>query len=228
MPLTFIETQNKAAVDYPYLLLNKENLICRSHFHRDLELVEVVHGEVLVIRDGQKLLLKEGELCAVMPEEIHSYQSPSFSCVHVIKIACRHSVEGADLSALRLPCAISLSSPTGQRLRGALEGIRREHEARQLGYGFAVNAYCAQILRELVRSELCITRAREEQKKHVTSMSALNAVYEYVRAHYTEPIALCDIASACGFSVYYFSHLFKDATGTTFINYLTAYRSGGA
>ena len=86
MPLSFFETQNRAAPDYPYLLKGKENLSCRSHFHQDIEITEVVSGEIIVVRDGQKLLIREGDLCIVMPEEIHSYLSLSESKVHVMKI----------------------------------------------------------------------------------------------------------------------------------------------
>lgn len=224
MPLSFFETQNQATQDYPYLLSNKENLICRSHFHRDMEIVEVIEGEILMIRDGQKLFLRAGEICVVMPEEIHSYLSSSPNRIHVMKLSCHHSVEKEDLSHLRIANPISIASSIGKSIHLTMAEIRREHTERRLGYGFAVSQHCAFILRELLRSDLAVRRPHSEQKKHTASMTVLQTVIDYIRAHYTEPISLETVAAVCGLSVYYFSHLFKDATGTTFFNYLTAYR----
>ena len=223
MPFSFIETKNKAAPDYPYLLFDAINLIARSHFHQEIEITEIVSGEITVIRDGQKLLLHQGDILVIMPEEIHSYL-PSESHVHVMKLHAQHSLEQTDLSQLRIPTVLSPDSHLGQVIHLAIEEIQRENEQRLTGYGFAISQNCSYILREILRSDLCVRRAQSEQKKHNVSMTVLETVHGYIRAHYTEPISLDVIASVCGLSPYYFAHLFKESTGTTFFNYLTAYR----
>ncbi len=224
MPFSFLETQNRASPDYPYILKEKENLSCHSHFHEDIEITEVISGELTVVQDGHKLLLRQGDICIIMPEEIHSYLSLTPNKIHVMKIHYQHSEEQLDLSRLRLSRSISNSDPLGKRICLITKEIRSEDDTRRIGYGYAVNRLCATILQELLRSDLCQPRETREQKKHAVSLTVLETVNDYIRAHYTEPISLETIALACGLSPYYFAHLFKESTGTTFFHYLTVYR----
>lgn len=54
------------------------------------------------------------------------------------------------------------------------------------------------------------------------------SIADYVQAHYTEKLDLASIASGVGFSKYYVSHLFKQHTGSTVIDYLIQVRIGKA
>ena len=47
---------------------------------------------------------------------------------------------------------------------------------------------------------------------------------QYVQQHYHEPITLEQVCEATGFSVSYFSALFKKETGEGFVKYLTRVR----
>ena len=223
-----LELQNPAWADYPYVQSNRKNLTASAHFHDEVELIEVVSGEIEVICNGQKLLFRAGEIGVLMPGEIHSYRSERDNVTHVLKLFGRHSVEKNELAHLRFPKPLDAESSLAQTVRDAFAEIRREHDESAVGYGHAVNSLCASILCALIRSDEAAKNAFADDKKQVQATALLQKVNDHLEAHGSEPMTLSDAASACGFSPYYFAHLFKKVTGNTFYRHLTEYRCGRA
>ncbi|MDQ0341005.1 YesN/AraC family two-component response regulator [Caldalkalibacillus uzonensis] len=52
----------------------------------------------------------------------------------------------------------------------------------------------------------------------------IKTAIHYIQAHYSEPITLNELADKVYLSPSHFSRLFKEETGTTFVEYLTSYR----
>lgn len=224
MPHFYHELHNKANADYPYIQCDSRNLICLPHFHNELELAFVMSGQVQVICNGRKLTACAGELCIFMPGEIHKFDSPHENSVHVLKIVCKHSVERLDLTGLRFSNPISASSSLTGVVRQAILDIKREDAERAVGFGYAVEALTAQMIRHILRSGEWTYFEVSEQKKHAISLCVLEKANSYIENHYAEPVTLADAAAYCGFSTYYFAHLFKNATGTSFYHHLLSYR----
>lgn len=224
MSVFYHETDHTAGADYPYIQCHSRNLIYRPHFHHDIELAMVVSGRAQVLCDGREILLGEGDVCIFMPGEIHSFVSASDNLIHILKISCKHSVEKVDFTRLRFQHPLPAASPLTFALREAIPEIEREDRERKLGFGYAVREQIARIVTLILRSgegEFC---EPSEQKKHTLSLSMLEKVNAYIEEHYTEPVTLSGAAAATGFSPYYFAHLFKDVTGSTFYHHLLTYR----
>lgn len=58
----------------------------------------------------------------------------------------------------------------------------------------------------------------------MTGLKQINRAFEYIEKNYPGQITLKDISQAAGFSEYYFSRLFKEYTGQSFLSYLNTYR----
>lgn len=56
------------------------------------------------------------------------------------------------------------------------------------------------------------------------SENHISRIKEYVELHYSEDISLEDVASEIGISVFYLSHMFKQAENKTFVEYLMNFR----
>ncbi|GHI01087.1 response regulator transcription factor [Neobacillus kokaensis] len=82
---------------------------------------------------------------------------------------------------------------------------------------------------------------RQEAKHHLTqlvqfvhswrnsySKGVLVAAKEYIDAHYQDALSLEEVAEYSGLSPYYFSKIFKERLGISFIDYLTEVRLGHA
>ncbi len=75
-------------------------------------------------------------------------------------------------------------------------------------------------LKRLQRAQM----ARAEQKLRDRDTQPIRSAKLYIRKHFSEPITLEEVSAAAGFSVNYFSSLFKKETGESFTKYLTRVR----
>ena len=87
-----------------------------------------------------------------------------------------------------------------------------------------VNSLSNKILCDIIRSGYIYKMTGDTKKKHLSSITILKNASDYIDAHYKEQICLADVAEYCNMSLYYFAHLFKEISGTTFYNYLTTFR----
>ena len=77
---------------------------------------------------------------------------------------------------------------------------------------------------------LCLDRfqrhvlERTIQRRENESQRPIRVAKQYIQRHYSENITLEDVCAATGFSVSYFSALFKEETGEGFAKYLTRVR----
>ncbi len=85
-------------------------------------------------------------------------------------------------------------------------------------------AQCCQVpdlfrcLEKLQRDQLCLERQRSQDGRPV------RLAKQYIQKHFSQPLTLEEVSAAAGFSVNYFSTLFKKETGEGFSKYLTRVR----
>ena len=60
--------------------------------------------------------------------------------------------------------------------------------------------------------------------RNVRNQRLVTRAIDYIKDHYQEQVSLDDLARLVYLSPFYFSHIFKDEVGTTFIEYLTQVR----
>lgn len=63
-----------------------------------------------------------------------------------------------------------------------------------------------------------------EVSYHLQSRDKMERAKKYIHDHYTEPVSLEEVAQLIDLSPNYFSNLFKEATGKTFVDYITHLR----
>lgn len=98
-----------------------------------------------------------------------------------------------------------------------LKQISRPHEL--FNRDFTVHEY-TDYMQQLLSA--CIS-ALEEQKQHKRNKT-LDRALTYIHNHYNQDISLDDVASYIQMGSSYFSYYFKQETGTTFVEYVTAQR----
>lgn len=78
-------------------------------------------------------------------------------------------------------------------------------------------------------SELLLDFARQctpREKLHRHCSKAVSLAQEYIRASYAQPLSLEQVAAEVHLNPEYFSRVFKEETGMTFVNFLTDVRLG--
>jgi two-component system, response regulator YesN len=78
------------------------------------------------------------------------------------------------------------------------------------------------------RSYVLAAMARIRQEREEETATLMDRAKAFIRAHYTEELSLEKAADHVHLNAYYFSKIFKQQTGETFIDYLTSLRIGRA
>ena len=220
----FFENYNSASRDFPYVD-EAENISYLSHFHNEIEIALVLFGEVSAFSESLCYDAKAGDLLIFMPLELHSYTTHKESKLLIIKINPENSYSSLDFSSLRMKSNLVCSADkTGDPIRSLMRNILAEIKNKLPGYSYKADSLSKDILCQLIRSDMLTEINNNDVKKRRAYTSLLSSVDDYIKVNYAGNISLNDVASHCNLSVFYFSHVFKRATGTTFYDYLTAYR----
>ena len=221
----FFESVHPAAQSFPYIDFNMKNINYFSHFHEEVEIAAVISGAVNIACEGEQFKAEQGDICIFMPGEIHSFSTDEANHLYIIKINCKNSVSGIEFASHAItPHVFQPGNLLNSRITESISSIKKETELKENGYAYMVNSLSNKILCDIIRSGCIIKMTGETKKKHLLSLDLLKKVSDYIDAHYSESIYLADAAEYCNMSLYYFAHLFKEISGTTFYNYLTAFR----
>ncbi|GEM_PF-3169088 len=77
---------------------------------------------------------------------------------------------------------------------------------------------------ELLRDDILSAASMKKQCQNTEPSELIQKALEYIRHHYRESITLEQLAGICGLSANYFSTVFKEQVGETYIDYLTEIR----
>lgn len=225
MESVFFEKIHNAASDFPYVDYSMQDINYFAHVHDEIEIVYITEGKTHITCDDSCFLAQKGDICVFMPTEIHSFSSPDKNSVYIIKLHCKNSQERINFSHFRMRNnPIKNGEELNIILKKQIKNLVAEIKGRKPGYAFIANSISHQIISTLLRSGQLLKINPAFEKKQLYYAALLKDVNEYIDEHYKEHICLNDICTYCNISTYYFAHIFKTATQSTFYNYLTAYR----
>lgn len=229
--MIYNELLQRGTDDFPFELYLVDAMHPRYemslHWHSELELIRVIDGQLTVFLDGRARLLTAGEGVIVNSETVHgaSPRDCVYECI-VFNLAFLKS--GNRACDEFLEDLLSRNVVLKERMddNAALTHFNRifeELKARKAGFQFQTLGAFLQLWGELQRKNLYashLTSHAADEKRTVK----LKLVLQYIRKHYASDVSLEDMAAVAGFSCRYFCKFFKETTGTTPVQYLTAYR----
>lgn len=217
------------------------------HSHDEMELVLLLSGRAVYTIDGVEYEMQAGDLVLVAPNLIHTITLPDGArTVSGLLLECGYAMFGDDYELLRGNTFVSPvmhvlepDCPAAERLGSILRAILRElpplcglpepvmtwveidtapHTARDC----AVRSLLLELFVWLTRS----IPMKPVQDGRLTQAQKLrwSNVFDYIAAHYHEPIRVEQAAALSGYSVYHFSRCFREYTGFSFHRYLNRYR----
>ncbi len=192
-----------------------ENMTYVTHMHRELELLSVRKGRMLVTINGQNLWLEKGDLCLALSNRLHGYRTDDYSEVGmalfapelVMPFMQRIKGQGMQRTFLR-------ADETSEEMREILWRIFdcEERDASLLGSYFNI------LLTRIVQTTgLC-------QATNDASNAIVQQAISYIAMNMQKPILLPDVAQAVNVSHYHLSRLFKKQLGYSFPVYLMTMR----
>lgn len=215
-----VERIHKATYEYPYLSIGYDFGGGLLHFHEETELLFVYEGRILLTVAAENHFLSPGDICVIPPGQIHTLTPAGPVKIHVMKL-----YPMIDLTGIELENHIySTGAPHYDALRRLADGIIREDRERLPGYELAVVTGCGSILLYILRQLPQKLLSDTGRKKALHDRDFVYRVRDYLEACYREPFSLADISRHFSYSRSYFSRLFREVTGTNFIDYYTAFR----
>lgn len=196
-------------VDY----FNKANVYCDEHFHKSIELLYCINGEKETFVDGERYLLRAGDMLFVPPFSVHSYtldqnDALCFCCVLPVFYSDIYKKKTGDRRFLNL---VFEASPKIDDIFDHLKMLYVADDLLKQGvYSYALSRL--------------ITDTPLSDKKVVKEKAFAIKVIGYISQHYSEDINLESISNALGYNRCYFSTMFNKHFRTSFSLFLNNLR----
>ncbi|WP_150275444.1 GH39 family glycosyl hydrolase [Paenibacillus tepidiphilus] len=194
------------------------------HWHKEVELVYVLHGSVTIYLNQQQYTLHEDDVIVINSMSVHKIERTQQDNVLLTLqfgpellnnntfISCNSAMNrnGADdhITSIKHNLAQMV-----WELNKKSPGYRNYTQGR-------LQALCGCLLRYFAAG----TNPDTEESGKEYDYKRLNRVLAYIDSHYNEKITLQDIADSEHLSMHYFSHFFTGKIGIPFQKYLTLIR----
>lgn len=219
---------------YPFRLVENtaDEFKYPMHWHDAVELVYNAAGKCRISVSGTDYPLDAGELLLIPAGEIHEINACSSNGKRYFiqfNISALDAFGGINDIKPYMQDIVRIDRDTYPELRDAVEKcvieLIGEHEKKDYAYALSLNARIFDIIVLISR---CMARSAYSREipinRKIAGLKQINRAFEYIEQNYPHQITLKDISNAAGFSEYYFSRLFKEYTGQSFLNYLNSYR----
>lgn len=218
------------------------------HWHAAIEVIMPLKGNYVVRVSGQEIVLRPGHICWLAPGTLHEIQTPEPGGRRLIMLTDPRFMGRFHEIRSLLPLLSPWLKVTGREhdLGGAhfhkilKEILLRilENEAAPSPFqnvltgaevmrftGLLGNAVIESRVKHAAADDEPLSDGREAAGPALQKqVSAIYAVCEYIQEHAAANLTLEDLAEQAGFSKFYFSRLFKQVAGMSFVDYLNACR----
>lgn len=213
----------------------KKQKSVRMHSHDFLELVYVVSGQAVQIRDNERTIVKPGDYYIIDYNSYHEYIADDngfyiINCLFIPRFidpalnGCRSFPKLLNNYLIRFSADFSDVNPAMNiyhdddgKIKDILFMLLEEYGEKKRGYFEIIRCGLAEIIIRTVRR---ISAAEKTEKYDVFS----KYIIEYIGENYMRSVTLSEIAKKINFSVSYLSKVFKENTGVGFNDYLQKIR----
>ena len=200
-----------------------------AHWHRAMELLLFVEGQVTCKFANRTIHAKPGELYLINSHEIHeTHCSPDavYLCVHILPSAMCRYVPDFDRLQFSLIFDPQDEEKTAayEKLRLLMQEILGHREETTASWKLERHARLFDTAAILVRY-FSQPLNSEETNLQRSDMTRLEPILEYSYLHHDEDLTLDGAAKAIGLNKEYFCRLFKKNMGTSYLQYVYQLRT---
>ena len=201
------------------------------HAHEDfVELILICSGSSEYLIHDKKYKVQQGDLLIYNPGVVHDEISGSDNLVgsYCIAVGNLHMPELKEYALI--PQDAGFVFPTGEHfesLKTLFEMMFRSLSSGEIN----AEAFCHSLMHAVLVKALTVVgvKASNNEETEVEEPSILGQrIKEYIDKNYTEPITLQSMGEALNISPYYLSHVFKEMSGYSPMQYLLRRRIGEA
>lgn len=197
------------------------------HYHKQLEILLVLSGQLDVFLEGEHYILKENDLVIIGASELHrDYCTKALNYI-VVQFDIEHFFDHGSITYMRY--FSETHSPLSQinylfqsnaivkaNIADCMRQIHQEAQQKNSGYELAVSILIKQILLNLLRFDTKKVLAEQDSFDKVR----LKPVLDYIEQNITVKIQIEDVCKIANMSYYYFVKYFKKSIGLSFTEYV--------
>lgn len=198
--------------NYAYNAFFYDNIHYTPHFHRNLELIYVISGQISCQIDDKRAVIQAGEFALCLSHEIHSLISNGDSrCwIGVFSGDYVHAFEKEMAGKVADRIGFTCTAPITQML---LTHLISETPPPLYLLKACLYAACSEFERQMSFFD-----------KSEKSGSLMGAMIDFITNNYRQKISLSDMAQKFGYNYHYLSRIFHKYVHTSFSEFLNQYR----
>lgn len=213
--------------------LTEPGQVVTTHWHEEAELTLITRGACLYHIDLVDYEVQEGDLLFIPPLLLHSIsaqlkeKATSETYVFHMNFLGGNS---ADICSIRyfkpimdreitMPYLMKKDHPAYASLLEIFQQTHALYEEKPAGYELALKALLLQLFFVLLQYS-----EKNTSPDLGKTSDKLKQVLDYIELHYTESIAVSELARLCHFSDYYFMRFFKKHMNMTCVEYIVSLR----
>lgn len=191
------------------------------HIHKELELLMVTDGEIELTINSTTQTLRQGDICLVLPNTIHSYKTINYSNYHLMIFNCDMlPLYKNTFSTYKATNNYIPSNQVPSDVYTSISCMYQEfQQANSLGI---ITGYLYVAISRL----LPFLELQKNQKE--LSVNLVERVLGYIQINYLAPINLKSIALALNISPFYLSRVFTNSIGLRLDRYINELRTNYA
>ena len=193
-----------------------------NHWHRSIELLMVLDGEITIAIDNTQYKLSSEDIILINSNTIHSLRSESAVMIAIQIDLSRMNQFDANLDEMVFDCNTvttdDITKFDGIKFAIATMLNENAHNSKEAQYRSYSLAYY--LVSELIMNfSVPMTNAIKTQQKYAARLTRL---LNYIEEHYAENFSLSDLAASEELSVPYLSNFFEKNMGVKFSQYYTS------
>ncbi|MCR2804593.1 AraC family transcriptional regulator [Paenibacillus soyae] len=203
------------------------------HWHEHLEFLFIESGEAIIECGSTPIHAQPGDLIVVNSNELHYGFSLTSEVVYycmISDISLLHS-GSVDAAETKFIAPISQNRLLFRNLiRGdeatnaCMRALIGELQNREFGYELAIKSELYRLMTYLLRGHVATVLTKDEYAERMKNVERFEPVFRCIAERYMEELSVELLSGISGLSRYHFSRLFKELTGRTVTEYVTAMR----
>lgn len=188
------------------------------HWHENLELLYFIEGACRVINGDEELSVKAGDVVVINSEALHYVKAKGMYCRYILL-----QLDAAYFETMGFHIGKSVIRKIihDEEVCRILEKALTEQKAEMPYYRENIKGMMLELLAIVFRKHLAEDVRNQD---HSNKSKLVKQVAEYINGHYREELTVEAVSSACGYSRFYISKIFKEITGITVTRYINATR----
>lgn len=205
---------HNSSVPYNYDAVDYENFTYIPHLHRNPEIVCVLEGAVRAIIEDREETVSAGEFLMILPNQVHTFETPIRSKARVIVFAEEYVREFRKMRGDRICKTNRFSMPEAER-RLFLQKMT-ETPPHRMDICACLALACGAFLKEKETEGWLDCQENKGDLMH--------QILSFISLHYTEDLTLSQMAEALGYEEHYLSRCFHRYFDKNFKQFVNEYR----